>query len=116
VDRQHDALKLLMNGNLVRKIRNPRSVLDLGTGKGSWAVEVAQEFPTADEVVGVDIETLAPATYPPNCRFEVPLYHVEMLTADRGCVQGHSVSRELLFLCPLAIDDVCCARLAGISS
>jgi predicted RNA methylase len=116
VDRQHDALKLLMNGNLVRKIRNPRSVLDLGTGKGSWAVEVAQEFPTADEVVGVDIETLAPANYPPNCRFEVPLYHVEMLMADRGCVQRHSVSRELLFICPLAIDDVRCARLAGLSS
>jgi len=77
VDRQHDALKLLMNGNLVRKIRNPRSVLDLGTGKGAWAVEIAQEFPTADEVVGVDIESLAPSTCPPNCRFEVETYHTE---------------------------------------
>lgn len=105
-----------MNGNLVRKIRNPRSVLDLGTGNGAWAVEVAQEFPTADEVVGVDIESLAPASYPPNCRFEVPFYNVEMLMPDRGCVQGHSVSRELLFICPLAIDDVCCARLARLSS
>src|SRR5271163_3103449 len=56
-DRQHDALKLLLAGNHVKKIRSPRTVLDLGAGKGAWAVEIAQEFATADEVVGVDIES-----------------------------------------------------------
>lgn len=92
MDRQHDALKLLMNGNLVRKIHNPRSVLDLGTGKGAWAVEIAQQFPTADEVVGVDINSLAPSSYPANCRFEVYIYHAEMLMIDRRCVHGYSIS------------------------
>jgi len=70
-DRQHDALKLLLGGNHVKKIRSPRTVLDLGAGKGAWAVEIAQEFATADEVVGVDIESIAPQSYPLNCRFEV---------------------------------------------
>jgi hypothetical protein len=71
VDRQHDALKLLMNGNHVRRIRNPRSILDLGSGKGAWTMDIANEFMTADEVVGVDIERNAPIYSPPNCRFEV---------------------------------------------
>jgi len=59
-----------MNGNHIRKIRNPRTVLDLATGKGAWAVDIAQEFATADEVVGVDIKSSAPIIYPSNCRFE----------------------------------------------
>ena len=71
VDRQHDALKLLMGGNHLRPLRNPKTVLDLGSGMGAWAVEIGQEFATADEVVGVDIEANAPQRYPPNCRFEV---------------------------------------------
>lgn len=71
VDRQHDALKLLMNGNHMRRIRHPRSILDIGTGTGAWAIDVAREFTTADEVVGVDIELVKATDYPLNCRFEV---------------------------------------------
>ena len=71
MDRQHDALRILMNGNHIKKIRSPRTVLDLGTGTGTWASEVAEEFATADEVVGVDIEPVALRECPANCRFEV---------------------------------------------
>ena len=60
-----------MDGNHIKRLRNPRTVLDLGSGKGAWTVDMAQEFATADEVVGVDIESNAPLHYPPNCRFEV---------------------------------------------
>jgi len=71
VDRQHDALKLLVGGNHIRSVRNPRSILDLGTGKGAWAADIAREFGTADEVVGVDIHAVDSSHFPPNCRFEV---------------------------------------------
>ena len=71
VDHQHDALKIISGGNHLRSIRNPRAILDLGTGKGAWAAEIAEEFATADEVVGVDIEVVEPLHFPPNCRFEV---------------------------------------------
>lgn len=71
VDRQHDALKLLMGGNHLRQLRNPKTILDLGSGSGAWTIETGQEFATADEVVGVDIGAKAPLRYPPNCRFEV---------------------------------------------
>jgi 23S rRNA U2552 (ribose-2'-O)-methylase RlmE/FtsJ len=60
-----------MNGNHLKKIRNPRTVLDLGCGKGAWTADIAQEFATADEVVGVDIKLVELPQYPPNCRFEV---------------------------------------------
>jgi 23S rRNA U2552 (ribose-2'-O)-methylase RlmE/FtsJ len=68
---QHDALKLMMNGNHIRPLRSPRTILDLGTKSGVWAAEIANEFDTADEVVGVDIVPVLPFNNPPNCRFEV---------------------------------------------
>ena len=77
-----------MNGNHLKKIRNPRTILDLGCGKGAWTAEIAQEFATADEVVGVDIKLVELVQYPPNCRFEVgePRYLVNcrLRTFARG--------------------------------
>ena len=71
-----------MNGNHLKKIRNPRTVLDLGRGKGAWTADIAQEFATADEVVGVDIKVVEPLQYPPNCRFEVLVNFGIRLTID----------------------------------
>lgn len=77
IDRQHEALKLINGTNHLRKLRNPKSILDLGCGKGAWAVDIASEFTTADEVVGVDINPSLPQQYPSNCRFEVQIpYHI----------------------------------------
>jgi SAM-dependent methyltransferase len=49
---------------------NPQDILDLGTGTGIWAIEVADASPSAT-VVGVDIAPIQPMWIPPNCRFEV---------------------------------------------
>ncbi|KAG8934045.1 hypothetical protein FRC02_010637 [Tulasnella sp. 418] len=84
LDRQHDLLKydlgncLYAAPDLVRKVLRPGqaqrpSVLDVGTGSGRWALEMAAEFPHAD-IVGLDLAppTLTDvSTIPPNCRFEV---------------------------------------------
>jgi hypothetical protein len=102
VDLQHDALKLLMNGNHIKKIRSPRTILDLGTGTGAWAAEIAHEFATADEVVGVDTRAVTQFDYPANCRFEVcpqmfiadrrpPMYAPEsgiLITTFHSCTHG----------------------------
>ncbi|KAJ5638713.1 hypothetical protein N7528_001103 [Penicillium herquei] len=49
---------------------SPRHILDLGTGKGTWAIDVADMFPQAT-VRGVDLFP-PPVTYTaPNCVFEV---------------------------------------------
>ncbi|KAI0035915.1 S-adenosyl-L-methionine-dependent methyltransferase [Vararia minispora EC-137] len=45
-------------------------VLDLGTGGGLWAIDMADEFPHT-EVTGVDLAPLQPEWVPVNCSFEV---------------------------------------------
>ncbi|KJZ78555.1 hypothetical protein HIM_01946 [Hirsutella minnesotensis 3608] len=49
---------------------NPQRILDLGCGTGIWAVDMADDFPSA-EVVGVDIAPVQPDWVPPNCSFEL---------------------------------------------
>ncbi|KAG9051432.1 hypothetical protein FS837_006608 [Tulasnella sp. UAMH 9824] len=82
LDLQHHMLKVLVDGlyvppDLVKKALDPTQrhqkcgVLDVGTGSGIWAVEMAKEFPSAD-VVGMDLVNPANAIEtPPNCRFEI---------------------------------------------
>ncbi|RDX56492.1 S-adenosyl-L-methionine-dependent methyltransferase [Lentinus brumalis] len=81
LDLQHQIITLALGSlypapNLVRRALAPRpgktaAILDVGTGSGSWAIDMAKQFPHCS-VVGVD---LAPprvdGDLPPNCRFEI---------------------------------------------
>jgi hypothetical protein len=51
-------------------IPSPKNVLDIGTGKGSWAVDAADMFPQA-LVRGVDLYPPPVSWIPPNCVLEV---------------------------------------------
>ncbi|KAJ6155765.1 hypothetical protein N7470_006331 [Penicillium chermesinum] len=48
----------------------PKHILDIGTGKGSWAIDVADMFPSAT-VRGVDLFPPPLSWIPPNCILEV---------------------------------------------
>ena len=48
----------------------PQKILDVGTGMGLWAIEVAEQFPMA-VVTGVDVAAIQPQLIPPNCEFEI---------------------------------------------
>ncbi|KAF6805968.1 SAM-dependent methyltransferase [Colletotrichum musicola] len=50
--------------------KSPQNVLDLGTGTGVWAIDFADEFPTA-QVIGVDVSPIQPSWVPPNCKFQI---------------------------------------------
>ncbi|EIM90105.1 S-adenosyl-L-methionine-dependent methyltransferase [Stereum hirsutum FP-91666 SS1] len=63
-------------------------VLDLGTGGGTWAIEMADEFPHV-EVTGVDLAPLQPRMVPPNCIFE-------LCDLDQGCIPYPSNSYEVV--------------------
>lgn len=54
LDFQHFLLRHIFQGLYAAPIRDPDSILDVGTGTGRWAYEIAQLFPRA-KVVGVDI-------------------------------------------------------------
>ncbi|CAZ85279.1 unnamed protein product [Tuber melanosporum] len=47
-----------------------RNVLDIGTGTGTWAIEMAEEFPDA-KVMGNDLSKIQPSWAPRNCEFEI---------------------------------------------
>ncbi|OQE00175.1 hypothetical protein PENVUL_c057G01710 [Penicillium vulpinum] len=51
-------------------VKNPKHILDLGTGLGNWAIDVADMFPTAS-VRGVDLYPPPVTWTPPNCILEV---------------------------------------------
>jgi len=49
---------------------NPQRVLDVGTGTGIWAIDFADQFPSA-QVIGTDLSPIQPSDVPPNVYFEV---------------------------------------------
>ncbi|RSL59567.1 hypothetical protein CEP54_007261 [Fusarium duplospermum] len=72
MDLVHHIYRLLLDGELFRAPINkqPRRVLDLGTGTGIWAMDFADEYPST-EVIGTDLSPIQPKWTPPNCIFEV---------------------------------------------
>ncbi|KAK4182903.1 S-adenosyl-L-methionine-dependent methyltransferase [Podospora australis] len=71
-DLQHYKFTLLMNNNLyIAPIPpSPQKILDLGTGSGIWAIDIADQFPSAS-VIGVDIAATQPDVVPSNLVFEI---------------------------------------------
>ncbi|KAF7543677.1 hypothetical protein G7Z17_g10544 [Cylindrodendrum hubeiense] len=70
-DMKHAVAVHLLEGKLhLSPLDRPQSILDLGTGTGSWAIDISDEYPEA-EVVGVDLSPIQPAWVPPNVKFLV---------------------------------------------
>ncbi|KIO32949.1 hypothetical protein M407DRAFT_18106 [Tulasnella calospora MUT 4182] len=80
LDFQHQAVVTMLGGLFprdaeVENILSPKSdgcrprVLDIGTGTGAWAIDVAIQYPHA-EVVGLDLAPVKLGSTPPaNCTF-----------------------------------------------
>lgn len=68
----HHIFRMLLGGGLFRSpiSSKPQRILDFGTGTGIWAVDIADEFPSA-EVIGTDLSAIQPGWVPPNCKFYV---------------------------------------------
>ncbi|KAF1916540.1 S-adenosyl-L-methionine-dependent methyltransferase [Ampelomyces quisqualis] len=51
-------------------ITNPKRILDVGTGTGLWAVDMADQFPNA-EITATDLSPILYTSAPPNLTFEI---------------------------------------------
>ncbi|KAG5794788.1 hypothetical protein H9Q69_006173 [Fusarium xylarioides] len=80
MDLVHHIYSLMLDGALFLAPigDHPQRVLDLGTGTGIWAMDFADDFPSA-EVLGTDLSPIQPQWTPPNCRFEVDDFEAEWL-------------------------------------
>lgn len=60
-DMKHHMMMLITNGRLHHAPipSKPTKILDLGTGTGIWAIQVAEEYPSA-EVIGTDLSPIQP--------------------------------------------------------
>ncbi|KAI5800176.1 S-adenosyl-L-methionine-dependent methyltransferase [Peziza echinospora] len=71
LDLQYHMLNILFGGKLfLAPIKNPKRVLDLGTGTGIWAIDIADMFPDAT-IIANDLSPIQPTWVPPNCKFEI---------------------------------------------
>ena len=70
--------KIVLDGALFCSPMDPEEarILDLGTGTGIWAIEMADLYPSAD-VTGIDLSPIQPGWVVPNCSFEVNDYESE---------------------------------------
>ncbi|RAR12600.1 S-adenosyl-L-methionine-dependent methyltransferase [Stemphylium lycopersici] len=70
LDLQHHAFRLTLDGKLYRApiTDQVQNVLDVGCGTGIWAIEFADEHPSA-RVLGTDLSPIQPDQVPPNCEF-----------------------------------------------
>ncbi len=59
LDFQHYMLRYALRGNFAAPLQQPMSILDVGSGTGRWALEMARLFPHAN-VIGADITPPAP--------------------------------------------------------
>lgn len=49
---------------------HPQAIIDIGTGTGTWAIDVGDMFPSAI-VTGTDLSPIQPTWVPPNVTFEL---------------------------------------------
>ncbi|QGA13059.1 hypothetical protein EYB26_000704 [Talaromyces marneffei] len=72
MDLLHHVYRMLLKGELhfAPITKTPQRVLDLGTGTGIWAIDFADQYPSA-QVLGNDLSAIQPQWTPPNCSFEI---------------------------------------------
>ncbi|PYI00695.1 S-adenosyl-L-methionine-dependent methyltransferase [Aspergillus sclerotiicarbonarius CBS 121057] len=73
LDMVHHIFYRLVNNRLFLAPMNPdgKRILDIGTGTGIWAIQMGDDYPGAEKIVGNDISPIQPSWVPPNVKFVV---------------------------------------------
>jgi hypothetical protein len=68
IDIKHHMMKLLCGGDLhFAPLLKPQRILDIGTGTGIWAMEMADQYPDA-KIIGTDLSPVQPSWYETICQ------------------------------------------------
>ncbi|KAI5777399.1 UMTA methyltransferase family protein, partial [Geopyxis carbonaria] len=77
----HHLFRMRLDGELfIAPVKDPQRVLDIGTGTGVWAVDMAEEYPNAEAcsspplcppITGNDLSPIQPTWTWPNVNFEI---------------------------------------------
>ncbi|CCX09307.1 S-adenosyl-L-methionine-dependent methyltransferase [Pyronema domesticum] len=71
LDLHHEIMRLIWHKELHEApLHQPHRILDIGTGTGIWAVDMADQYPMA-QVIGTDLSPIQPNWVPANCQFQV---------------------------------------------
>ncbi|MCJ1469708.1 hypothetical protein MMC07_008349 [Pseudocyphellaria aurata] len=71
IDIKHHVIMLLAGGHLhLAPLVSPMKILDIGTGTGIWAIEMADRYPDS-LVIGTDLSPVQPKWVHDNVRFEI---------------------------------------------
>lgn len=71
LDLQHQLSLHIAGAKLyLSPIQNPNNILDIGTGTGIWAIDVADLHQSA-RVTGIDLSPIQPKCVPPNLDFQI---------------------------------------------
>jgi 2-polyprenyl-3-methyl-5-hydroxy-6-metoxy-1,4-benzoquinol methylase len=82
-DLSHQVWHLSLKGELYfAPMKNPRAILDLGTGTGIWVLDVADRHPEA-KVEGNDVSLIQPTLVPPNSRFILEDFNSEWAAPNK---------------------------------
>jgi len=67
----HHVQSMVLDGELHKvPVQAPQRILDVGTGTGIWAIDIADKFPMA-QVIATDLSPIQPSWIPPNLQFLV---------------------------------------------
>ncbi|KAK5080079.1 hypothetical protein LTR70_008957 [Exophiala xenobiotica] len=70
MDIEHHNQGLMLGRLHMSPIKDPLEILDVGTGTGIWAIDMADTYPAAT-ITGIDLSPTQPSWVPPNLRFIV---------------------------------------------
>lgn len=63
LDIKHHVMMLLCGGHLhLAPLPSPGRILDIGTGSGIWAMQMAEQYPES-MVIGTDLSPVQPGKY-----------------------------------------------------
>jgi len=84
LDFKHHVDLMVLKGELYRAPigDDPRRILDVGTGTGIWAIEMADKFPEA-QIIANDLSAIQPRWVPPNLQFEIDDCEQEWLYSQK---------------------------------